>query len=168
MGLYMKSVIDVSILFNKSTTEHPYSMLHYASCFCSLPLSLPWVSQGGTRSLMNRSFSSALALASFLKSSAALAMINAFNQIPTSFTYILAQIYFNLSEILHATPCQLFRKNSWNPKKSMPMSTYITSTILFEIFISIHTTYQNAELKSCFDWNFLCVLNWYNIMLHNL
>lgn len=83
---------------NKSTTEHPYSMLHYASCFCSLPLSLPWVSQGGTRSLMNRSFSSALALASFLKSSAALAMINAFNQIPTSFTYILAQIYFNLSE----------------------------------------------------------------------
>lgn len=94
----MKSVIDVSILFNKSTTEHPYSMLHYASCFCSLPLSLPWVSQGGTRSLMNRSFSSALALASFLKSSAALAMINAFNQIPTSFTYILAQIYFNLSE----------------------------------------------------------------------
>lgn len=118
MGLYMKSVIYVSILFNKSTTEHPYSMLHYASCFCSLPLSLPWVSQGGTRSLMNRSFSSALALASFLKSSAALAMINAFNQIPTSFTYILAQIYFALSENfmpLHANYLERTRETQRNP-----------------------------------------------------
>lgn len=118
MGLYMKSVIDVSIWFNKSTTEHPYSMLHYASCFCSLPLSLPWVSQGGTRSLMNRSFSSALALASFLKSSAALAMINAFNQIPTSFTYILAQIYFNLSENfmpLHANYLERTCETQRNP-----------------------------------------------------
>ena len=114
-------------------------MLH---AFCSLPLSCPWVSHGGTRSLMYRSFSSALALASFLKSSAALAIINAFKQSPTVVT-LSSGPHCNIISEFHAT-FHARSQDTWTQHASKFTSIHASMNEIVHIPLRI-TTFQNIH-----------------------